>query len=93
MAKQLEKSQWRSYFDRMSKALVGKKLSDAHTGLLFSRLGYHAFFYQVYFLFYFLGFPRLYSFKVILAQPRAFFCINIQKYFVANKLFDGYINI
>ena len=25
MAKQLEKSQWRAYFDRMSKALVGKR--------------------------------------------------------------------
>jgi hypothetical protein len=25
MAKQLEKSQWRVYFDRMSKALVGKR--------------------------------------------------------------------
>jgi Family of unknown function (DUF5335) len=25
MAKQLEKSQWREYFDRMSKALVGKR--------------------------------------------------------------------
>ena len=25
MAKQLEKSQWRTYFDRMSKALVGKR--------------------------------------------------------------------
>jgi hypothetical protein len=25
MAKQLEKSQWRAYFDRMFKALVGKR--------------------------------------------------------------------
>jgi uncharacterized protein DUF5335 len=25
MAKQLEKSQWRAYFDRMSKAIVGKR--------------------------------------------------------------------
>src|ERR1700730_18697627 len=25
MAKQLQKSQWRAYFDRMSKALVGKR--------------------------------------------------------------------
>jgi hypothetical protein len=25
MAMQLEKSQWRAYFDRMSKALVGKR--------------------------------------------------------------------
>jgi hypothetical protein len=25
MARQLEKSQWRAYFDRMSKALVGKR--------------------------------------------------------------------
>jgi hypothetical protein len=25
MAKQLEKSQWRAYFDRMSKVLVGKR--------------------------------------------------------------------
>jgi len=37
MAKQLEKSQWRAYFDRMSKALVGKRARDKRSPR--SRLG------------------------------------------------------